>query len=384
VGIGVLAVAAPAVAEFALTFQPRDYMLLAVLGILLVGSLSGESLSKGIFAGALGMLIGTVGMDPLTAEERFTFGVTALWNGISPIVVMIGLFGVAEALNQLHHLDKSAVKQKIANIVPSMKLVKKFLPLSLQSSSIGVIVGALPGTGGDIAALMAYDHAKRVTKNPSRPFGQGAHEGLVAPEAANNAAVGGAFIPMLTLGIPGDAVTAVIIGALFIHGLNPGPMLLISTPHMFWFVVGLLLLANIFVLIFGLTGIKIFTKVVECPKGILIPLILLLSVVGAYSINNSVADVYWTLGFGVFGYFLKLYGYEVGPVILGVILSGLMDENWRRAIISDQEDLGLFFISMVSSPLSLVLLIAVLLILIGQTPLWSMLKRAVRRTVPSS
>ena len=184
---------------------------------------------------------------------------------------------------------------------------------------------------------------------------------------------------MLTLGIPGDAVTAIFIGALFIHGLNPGPMLMIEQPHMFWFMVGDLVLANIFLLIFGLTGIKIFTRIVEIPKGILIPLILLLSVVGAYAVNNSMIDVYWMLGFGVLGYFMKLYGYQVGPVILGVILARLIDENWRRAIISEQESLGQFFAKMFASPLSLVLFATVVLIVISQTPLWGMARRALRR-----
>jgi putative tricarboxylic transport membrane protein len=375
IGILVLAAAAPVVSEFALTFQPRDYMLLAILGILLVGSLSGESLTKGVLAGAFGMLIGVVGLDPLTAEERFTFGAVEMWNGISFIAVMIGLFGVSEALSQLHNLDKAAVKQNISKIIPSWGAVLKYLPLSLQTSSIGVIIGALPGTGGDIAALLAYDHAKRVTMNPVVAFGEGAKEGLVAPESANNAAVGGAFIPMLTLGIPGDAVTAIIIGALYIHGLNPGPMLMIDRPEMFWFMVGNLTLANIFMLIFGLTGIKLFTRIVECPKGILIPLILLLSVVGAYAVNNSVTDVYWMLGFGILGYFMKIYGYQVGPVILGVILSRLIDENWRRAIISEQESLPVFFSKMLSSPLSLVMFLAVVLIVAGQTPLWPAIGR---------
>ncbi|MCB2100730.1 MAG: tripartite tricarboxylate transporter permease [Rhodobacterales bacterium] len=376
-GILVLAVAAPVVSEFALTFQPRDYMLLAILGILLVGSLSGESLAKGVWAGAFGMLIGTVGLDPLTAEERFTFGVTELWNGISFIAVMIGLFGVSEALVQLHHIGKEAVKQKVGKIAPSWAMIRKYLPLSLQTSGIGVIIGALPGTGGDIAALLAYDHAKRVTRDPEVPFGEGAKEGLVAPETANNAAVGGAFIPMLTLGIPGDAVTAIIIGALYIHGLNPGPMLMIDRPHMFWFMVGNLMLANILMLVFGLTGIKVFTKIVECPRAILIPLILLLSVVGAYAVNNAITDVYWMLGFGLLGYFMKTYGYQVGPVILGVILARLIDENWRRAIISEGESLSAFFVNMVSSPLSLVLLAVVLLILVNQSPLWPVIRRRV-------
>jgi putative tricarboxylic transport membrane protein len=379
IGILVLALAAPFVSEFALSFQPRDYMLLAVLGILLVGSLSSGSMVKGIFAGALGIAIGAVGRDPLTFTERFTFDFQIMEGGISFIAVMIGMFGVSEALMQLQNVKMKAVRQKIDRIVPSFGTVKKYLPLSLQTSTIGVVIGALPGTGGDIAALMAYDHAKRVTKKPKVPFGQGAMEWLVAPETANNAAVGGAFIPMMTLGIPGDAVTAIMIGALFIHGLNPGPMLMIDQPDMFWFIVGALFTANIFMLIFGLTGIKIFTKIVEMPRSIIIPLILLLSIVGAYAVNNSITDVYWMLGFGVFGYFMRHYGYPLGPVILGVILSRLLDDNWRRAIISEREELGRFFHGIFTSPLSLVLFVAVILIFVSQTPLWAILKKRMFR-----
>ena len=370
VGIAVLAVAAPAVSEFAIRVQPRDYLLLALMGLLLVGSLSGESLAKGLFAGAFGLAIGAVGLDPLTVEERLTFGLPSLTNGISAIAVMIGMFGLSEALMQLHDLDKTAIRQRVDNILPQWADEKRDLPLSLQSSGIGVVVGALPGTGGDIAALLAYDHAKRITKDPEVPFGEGAKEGIVAPEAANNAAVGGAYIPMLTLGIPGDAVTAVIIGALYIKGLNPGPLLLVEKPHMFWFTVGNLTLANCFLLIFGLTGIRLFAKLVELPKGLLIPLIVLLSVVGAYSINNSVSDVWWMLGAGVLGYFLKLYGYQTGPVILGIILSRLIDDNWRRAIISEQESLWALFLSMVTSPLSAALLGIIVAALLVKTPLW--------------
>tara|TARA_R110000787_G_scaffold116857_4_gene227221 strand:- start:10491 stop:12005 length:1515 start_codon:yes stop_codon:yes gene_type:complete len=383
IGILVLAIAAPFVSDFALTFQPRDYMLLAVLGILLVGSLSSGSLVKGIFAGAFGIAIGTVGRDPLTFTERFTFDLQIMEGGISFIAVMIGMFGVSEALLQLQNVTMKAVRQKIDKIVPSFGTIKKYLPLSLQTSTIGVIIGALPGTGGDIAALMAYDHAKRVTKNPKVPFGKGAMEGLVAPETANNAAVGGAFIPMMTLGIPGDAVTAIMIGALFIHGLNPGPMLMVDQPDMFWFIVGALLTANVFMLLFGLTGIRIFTKIVEMPRSIIIPLILLLSIVGAYAVNNSITDVYWMLGFGVFGYFMRHYGYPLGPVILGVILSRLLDDNWRRAIISERGDIGRFFEGVITSPLSLTLFVAVLMIFISQTPLWATVKKRLFRKAES-
>ena len=370
VGILALALGAPAVSSFALHFGPRDYLMLSIWGILLVGSLSGGSLAKGIFAGALGVLIASVGLDPLTAEQRFTFGSVQLTAGISYIAAMIGFFGVSEILAQLHELHVKAVKQNVSKIIPSWAMVRKHLPLSLRSSAIGVGVGALPGAGGDIAALMAYDHARRSVKHPSRPFGQGAYEGLVAPEAANNAAVGGAYVPMMTLGIPGDAVTAVIIGALYIHGLKPGPMLMIETPHLFWFTVGSLVLANLFLLVFGLTGIRLFAKVVDTPKPILLPAILVLSAVGAYSINNSIVDVYWMLGFGVFGYFLKMYGYPVGPVILGMILGPLMDRSYRQAMISAQENPVTFVSEFFTSPLSAVILAALTFTIVSQTRWW--------------
>lgn len=383
IGILVLAVAAPLVSEFALQFAPRDYLLLAMMGLLLVGSLSGDSMAKGIFAGALGVTLGMVGMDPMTAEGRFTFGTVALLGGIHYVIAMIGLFGISESLYQLHVLDLKPVKQNVEKIIPSWDVVFKFLPLSIRTSLIGVIIGALPGTGGDIAALMAYDHAKRTVKKPTRPFGKGAYEGLIAPESANNAAIGGAYIPMLTLGIPGDAVTAVIIGALYIHGLKPGPMLMIETPHLFWFTVGNLSLANIFMVIFGLTGIRIFAKMVELPRGILIPIITVLSVVGTYTIQNSIIDVYWMLGFGIFGYFLKMFGFQVAPIILGIILGPLMDMSYRRAMLSCGDNMNEFLSSFFINPLTCVLTLSIVFMLFSQTPLWPALKSKFRKSVPT-
>lgn len=370
VGILALAVAAPAVSDLALKFAPRDYLLLSIWGILLVGSLSGDSLAKGMFCGALGVLISMVGLDPMTGEARLTFGSLQMSAGISYVAAMIGFFGVAEVLMQLHEIKLKAVKQDVSKILPSWGLLKKYLPLSMRTSVIGVVVGALPGAGGDIAALMAYDHAKRTVKDPSRPFGEGAYEGLVAPESANNAAVGGAYIPMLTLGIPGDAVTAVIIGALYIHGLKPGPMLMVETPHLFWFIVGSLTLANIFLLVFGLSGIKVFAKMIETPKAILLPLILVLSAVGAYAINNNPVDVYWMLGFGVVGYLLKIYGFQVGPIILGLILGPLMDRSYRQAMISAEGKVGQFVGEFFTAPLSALILAALVLTLVSQTGAW--------------
>ncbi|MCX2525158.1 tripartite tricarboxylate transporter permease [Larsenimonas rhizosphaerae] len=374
IGIAILAASAPVLSDMALKFAPRDYFLIAALGLLLVGSLAAESLARGIFAAALGGIIGMIGMDPVTAEGRFTFGSMDLLGGVHYVIVMIGLFGVAEALFQLHQLDTTPVRQKAEKIIPSLNLVLRFLPLSIRTSVIGVIIGALPGTGGDIAALFAYDHAKRTTKNPKVPFGEGAYEGLVAPESANNAAVGGAFVPMLTLGMPGDAVTAVIIGAMVVHGLNPGPMLMIETPHIFWFIVGALVLANICLLVFGLMGIKLFAKVVELPKAILIPLILVLCVVGSYSINGSMTEVFWMLGFGLLGYFMKIFGFQMGPVILGVILGPLMDKTYRQAMASVGDSSSAFLMDLVTNPLSLVLTTVVVLLLLSHTPvkrLWT-------------
>ncbi len=380
IGIAVLGIAAPTVAEFALQFAPRDYLLLALMGLLLVGSLSGESMAKGIFAGALGVTLGMVGMDPMTAEGRFTFGSVNLLGGIHFVIAMIGLFGLAEALYQLHSLGLKPVKQDVSKIIPSWNVILKYLPLAIRTSFIGVIIGALPGTGGDIASLMAYDHAKRSTKNPSRPFGEGAYEGLIAPESANNSAVGGAYIPMLTLGIPGDAVTAVFIGALFIHGLKPGPMLMVDTPYMFWFMVGNLVLANIFMVAFGLTGIKIFAKLVEIKKGVLIPVIIVLSVVGTYSINNNMIDVYWMVGFGIIGYLLKMFGYQVAPVILGIILGPLMDNSYRQAMLSLNNNVGLFFWDLVRNPLTCVLTLVVLFMIVSNTPLGDFMKRKLKKS----
>lgn len=371
IGIIALAVAAPVISQFALLVAPRDYLLIAIIGILLVGSLASASLAKGIFAAALGVVIGLVGMDPMTAQPRFTFGQFELLSGISYVAAMIGFFGIAEVLYQMRSFDLPAVKQKVGRIIPEWSLIRRMLPLTFRASSIGVTIGALPGTGGDIASLLAYDQAKRSVKNPSRPFGKGAYEGVVAPEAANNAAVGGAYVPMLTLGIPGDAVTAIIIGALYIHGLRPGPLLMVDTPHIFWFTVGSLTLANIFLLIFGLGGVRLFSKLVELPKGIILPMIVVLAVVGTFAVQNSITDVYWMLAFGIVGYFLKVYGFPVAPVILGIILGPLMDASYRRAMISAREDIGRFLMEFVTAPISLILTIGFILLVLGQTPLWS-------------
>lgn len=364
-GILVLALASPLVSKLAIHFAPRDYFLLAIMGLFLVGSLSKGSLTKALLTASLGVIVGLIGMDPETAQARLTFGSYGLLGGISFIVVMIGLFGVSESLYQLK-FNVEPVKQKIDRIIPDLRLILKNLPLTLRCSTIGTIIGALPGTGGDIASLIAYDHAKRTVKNPSRPFGEGAWEGIVAPEAANNAAVGGAFIPMMTLGIPGDSVTAILIGALTIHGLRPGPMLMREQPEFFWVMVGALFLSNIFLVFFGLSGIKIFSKVVEIPKAIILPIVIVLSVIGTYSINQNVYDIYWMIAFGILGYFMKMYEYPVATMVLGVILSPIIDANFRRAVAMEHGSIPGFITSLFTNPISIVLLLFMVFMVVFQ------------------
>ena len=367
-GIVVLALFAPLIAQLALVFQARDYFLLAFMGLFLVGSLSEGNMIKALITAFIGIIIGLIGMDPETGQGRMTFGSLNMLGGIHFVVIMIGTFGISEALMQLQ-TKAVPVKQSISRITPEWAVVWDNMFLTLRASTIGVVVGALPGTGGDIAALMAYDHAKRTVKNPyPKPFGQGAYQGLIAPEAAANAAIGGAFVPMMTLGIPGDSVTAVLIGALIIHGLRPGPMLMREQPEFFWFVVGSLLMANIFLYIWGMTGIRAFSKIVEIPKPYIIPIIVVLTFVGGFSIQNSITDIYWMIGFGIVGYFMKRYDYPVAPLVLGVILTPIIDENFRRGVQLSHGNAWGFFEGMVTNPVSLIILSIMFLTAIVSNP----------------
>jgi len=365
-GVIVLCVGAPVVAKLALGFHSVDYLMLAIMGLMMVGSLGAKSIGRGLIAGCIGLFLGTVGVDPQSAVSRFTFGIVYLNSGIDFVVAMIGLFGVSEALVQLCDMDAIVIKQKVDKIVPSFDETIKHLPLTLKSAVIGVLVGALPGAGGDIAALLSYDVAKRSTKHPTVPFGTGAVEGIIAPETANNAAIGGAFIPMLTLGIPGDAITAILISALTIHGMRPGPNMINTTPNLFYLIVACLAFASLFLLIFGMTGIKIFTKIVEIPKGVLMPLIIVLSVIGSFAIRNSLFDIFWMFGFGLIGYFMKRYDFPIAPIVLGVILTTLFENNYRRGVMLEGSISGMI-LSIFKNPISIFLFVLIIILTVTQT-----------------
>ena len=374
IGALFLTFATPFISNIAIDFSHTDFFLLSLLGLILIGTLSKGSFLKAVIVAFLGINIGLIGMDAITGTPRFTYGSTELLNGINIIVAILGLFGFAEVLYQLSLSSRFKIVKQVGKVIPSGKQILKFLPLTIRSSLIGVIVGALPGVGGEIAALLGYDHAKKTTKNPSRPFGEGAYEGVVGPETANNAAVGGALIPMLTLGIPGDAVTAVIIGAFIIHGLNPGPTLMFKSPELFYVIAGSLFLANVFLFIFGLTGIGVFKRIVSVPKGFLLPVITVLTVIGAYTINNSVTDIFWMLAFGVLGFLLRTFNISVAPLVLGIVLGPLIDKSFRGAMIAANNDVSAFLLSFVNSPISLILTIFLIVSVLSNTPLYKKVK----------
>ncbi|MFZ7119542.1 MAG: tripartite tricarboxylate transporter permease [Eubacteriaceae bacterium] len=377
IGTLFLAFAAPFISNIALKFGPNEYLLLGFMGLLLIGSMGEGSMVRGLLAGLIGLLVGTIGLDFATGQQRFTFGNIYLMGGIHYVVVMIGLFGMSEALYQLRYLSTEIIKQRLDNLKPEWGEIKKHFPLTLRSSVLGTFIGALPGTGGDIASLIAYDQAKRTIKNPETPFGEGAIEGLVSTESANNAAIGGVYIPMLTLGIPGDAVTAVILGALMIHGFEPGPLFLDKSPEIFSLIVGGNLIGNIFLLIFGFMGIKLFAKIVEIPKYILMPLIIILSIIGAFAINSNIADIYWMMAFGIFGYFLKLYYIPIAPVILGIILCPVIENNFRRGLALANESIPLFIWNMLTGFISFVLLFIIIFMIISQTKFYNNIKNKI-------
>lgn len=372
-GVIALALLAPAVNSFAVNFSPMDYFMLAVMGILMVGALGGDSMIKGLMSACIGILLGRVGQDLFTGVARFTFGNSNLLAGIPAVVAMIGLYGFSGALEQIQQRRFETVRQDISRIIPEFKVVVKHFWLTIRCSTIGTIIGALPGAGGTIAALLAYDHARRTTKNPEVPFGEGAIEGVIAPESSNNAAVGGAFIPMMTLGVPGDAVTAIIMSALIVHGLNPGPLLMQNSKDLFYTVVSLNFLANIFLLIFGLTGIKLFAKFVEIPKGRLFPIIIILAVTGAFVTNNLLVHIAWMMLFGVLGYLLKRFKYPASPLVLGIVLGNLLETNLRNALLSFG-GIGGCIASIFTRPISLVLFLFIFFSMFSKTALFGRIK----------
>ena len=321
-------------ARLAVRLHPAEYFALAMFGLTTVASLGGRNWAKAFIAALFGLLINTIGIDPISGVSRFTFGMIRLFDGFALIPALIGLFALSEVFLRLeeHKFDKEKVGKFKKEEWPSIKDYWKLKVCILRSSIMGTLIGIFPGAGATIAAFLSYDVARRTSKNPES-FGKGNPEGVAAAEAANSSSVGGALVPLLALGIPGSATTAVLIGALMIHDLNPGPLLFTERPDIIYSLFASLLIANGVMLFLGLWGSRLWIKVTSVPKNLLYPMILTVSIIGSFAVNYSFFDVASCLGFGVIGWILRRYGFPVAPIVLGIVLGKLAEENFRRAVI---------------------------------------------------
>ncbi len=340
--------------KVALKFGPPEYFALGVFGLSLVSSLSGKQASKGLLMAIIGLLMTTIGIDPISGYSRFTFGIPTLFEGIPLIPVLLGLYAVSTVLEMVESIYRErregANRKGVSSDFLTKKEIKSVIPTILRGSVLGTIIGTIPGAGGSIACWVAYDQEKRLAKDKSE-FGKGDFRGIAAPEAANNATVGGALIPLLTLGIPGSPTTAVLLGALMLHGLMPGPDLFSNSPEVVYGVFAGLLLTCVAMFVLGFLGSKVWSLTLNIPNAVLAPIILGLTIIGSYSNRNLMMDVYLALGFGIMGYAFKKFDFPMAPLVLAVVLGRIMESNLRRSLLMSQNDFSIFF----SRPLAAVL-----------------------------
>jgi TctA family transporter len=344
-GTLVLITAAPSLAELALKFSSYEYFWLVLLGLTCSIMIASSSPLKGFVSLFLGLLIASVGMNNPAGLPRFTFGNTDLLGGLSLVPIMVGMFAVSEVLRYAITARNKVgiVQSSIGNVFKGMWGLAVKYPLSvLRGSVLGTVVGALPGAGADVAAYMSYAVSKKFSKEPEK-FGTGHPEGIVETGAANNSSLAGAWIPALVFGIPGDSITAIVIGVLYMKNLNPGPMIFIENPVAMYSVFVVFILANLLMLPFGFLTIKLAKKILKAPRNILMPLILLFCIVGAYSINNSAFDVGIMLGFGLLAYLMEENGFPIAPTILGVVLGGMLEETFVSSMIKADGNFIEFF-----------------------------------------
>ena len=324
-------------------FGYPEYFVLSIFGLVVIADASSESLLKGLLSTIIGVLITTIGMDSLTGLNRFAFGSRELMAGIDQVPVLIGLFGVSEIIKQLFTMDKGKKDyQKIGKIFPGWKLIWKLKGTLFRSTVIGTGVGIMPGAGGPIAAFVAYNSEKTNSDHPEK-FGTGIPEGIAAPECANNATVGGALIPMLSLGVPGDGVTAIMMSTFAIHGLRLGPMIFVEQGPIVTGVYIYSIIANICMLFMGLFLARFFAKLLKLDKRMLLPLILITCVVGSYASSNKTFFILVMVVFGVLGFLLESVGVSSSPLILGMVLGDLLETNLRQSLILSQGSYEIFF-----------------------------------------
>lgn len=360
---------APLLSKVAVSFGPTEYFALMVLGLTAVVSLSDKSLIKGLIAAVLGMMISIVGMDLQTGTERYTFGTLQLIEGIDFLVVALGIFALAEVFYMLLNPQrKNTPRNQIGSLKLSGAEVKEIAAPIGRSSILGFFTGVLPGAGATIGSFLGYSMEKRLAKD-GNTFGKGNIKGVAAPEAANNAACGGSFVPLLTLGVPGSGTTAVLLGALLVMGVTPGPMMLEQRPEVFWGVIASMYVGNLFLLVLNLPLIPYIARILDAPRPLLLSLILIFCMVGVYGISFNTFDLVMLLIFGLIGLAMRLYGFPAAPLILGLILGALMEESMRRALQISGGDWSIFL----SKPIALTLLLLAALSLL--LPLLRKLRR---------
>ena len=373
-GIMALVAFAPGIAEIGLLFGAAEYFSIMLLGLIAAATLAAGSPIKGLAMVLFGLLLGTVGTDVNSGVPRFDFGIPELMDAISLVALAMALFGIAELISSVNLKRDGEAKVKITlrSMLPTREDVRQSVRPMLRGSGIGGFMGALPGTGPSIASFMSYAIEKKVAKDPSR-FGKGAIEGVTAPESANNAAAQTAFVPTLSLGIPGDAVMALMLGALIIHGIQPGPMLMTAQPELFWGLIVSFAIGNVMLVILNLPLVNIWVSILRIPYHVLYPAILVFICLGVYSVNNNTFDVYMTAALGVLGYILLKLRFEPAPLLLGFVLGPMMEENLRRAMLLSRGDPSTF----IERPISAVVLALCALLLLWTA--YAAFKRGMKR-----
>ena len=360
VGALTMSFCSPQIAKIALKFGPPEFFALAFFGLGIIITVSGKSILKGLISGIFGLMITVIGFDPLSGAPRLTFGSRELLGGITFIPALIGLFGYSQVFQGIEKiLVLPTVKSELKNIIPKLKEIKGVFKTMVKSAFLGTFIGSIPGTGCDIAAFVSYGEARRASKSPEK-FGTGILEGVAASETGNNGATGGAMIPMLTLGVPGDAVTAVLMGALTIHNFQPGPLLFRDHPEVVYPIFAGMILAQFVMLGVGLGGARFFARIINVDRRIMTPIIFLLCVVGSYAMRFSFFDVGVSLIIGIIAYFMNYYGFPGSPILLALILGPMVEQNMRRSLIISHGDPLIF----VTRPISAAFIIIGIFVMI--------------------
>jgi len=354
---------APPLAEAALAFGPAEFFSLMVFGFVVLSNVTGTSLIKALMMAVVGLILGTIGLDPVTGDARFTFGSTYLLGGIEFVAVAIGIFGIGEILvnaaKPAEVLEQRVLVPRFRELYPSLQDLKRSMGAILRGTGVGFGVGLVPGPAPVIATYASYMLEKRLSKHPEE-FGKGAIQGVAGPETANNSATQSAFIPLFVLGIPFGPVTAILLGALLIHGVTPGPLLISEHPQLFWAVVASMYIGNFILLLLNLPFVPLFANILRVPKKILLPLVMFLCITGMYSVNNSILDIWLMLSFGALGYLMRKWAYEGAPLLLALVLGPKMEVAFRQSLMISHGDFGVFLLR----PISLIFLLATLMFLL--------------------